>query len=354
MRKIVHGGDIYSKSHIENLLDLSANINPLGMPEKVKKAIIDNIENYEAYPDPLCRSLRKALAEAHNINEDFIVCGNGAADVIFRLVLSLKPKKAIILAPTFAEYEEALSLNNTEITYYDLKEENNFEIQEDVLESINSDLDVFFMCNPNNPTGVALKKDKVLKIAEKCKENNVILIIDECFSDFLVNEEEYSFVPYLKGYKNVFILKAFTKMYAMAGIRLGYGLSSNTDLINKISNTGQPWSVSTVAEKAGLAALEETEFVKNTKEVIRENRDYLLKELSNLGFTVYDSMINYILFRSPISNLKAKIEEYGILIRSCSNYRNLDDSFYRIAVKSYKDSERFINVLKMIIKEENK
>ncbi|SFU42389.1 L-threonine O-3-phosphate decarboxylase [Clostridium sp. DSM 8431] len=354
MRKIVHGGDIYSKSHIHNLLDLSANINPLGMPDKVKKAIIDNINNYEAYPDPLCRDLRKALSNYHNINEDFIVCGNGAADVIFRLVLALKPKKALILAPTFAEYEEALSLSNTEVSYYDLKEENNFEIQEDVLQSINSDLDIFFMCNPNNPTGIALEKDKVLKIAEKCKDNNVLLVLDECFSDFLINEEEYSFVPYLKDYKNVFILKAFTKMYAMAGIRLGYGLCSDLSFISKISNIGQPWSVSTVAEKAGLAALEETEFVDKTKSVIKENREYLLKELKKLGFTTYKSMINYILFKSPIIDLKTKTERYGILIRSCSNYRNLDDSFYRIAVKSRESSERFINALKMIVKEENK
>lgn len=350
MRKLVHGGDIYSKSHIKNLLDLSANINPLGMPVRVKEAIIDNIENYEAYPDPLCRELRYELSRFHNIKEEAIVCGNGAADIIFRLILALKPKKALILAPTFAEYEEALKLSEAEIIYYDLKEENSFEIQEDILNFITEDLDMVFLCNPNNPTGIPLEKEKVLKLAAKCRDMKVTLVIDECFSDFLEKEEDYSVVPYLEDYENIFILKAFTKMYAMAGVRLGYGLSYNEELMQKVSSIGQPWSVSTVAQKAGVQALKESEFVNKTKFIIRENRQYLIKEMRTLGFTVYDSKVNYVLFKSSVKDLKPKLEKYGILIRSCSNYKNLDNSFYRIAVKSREDSERLINSLKEIVK----
>ena len=350
MRKLVHGGDIYSKSHIENLLDLSANINPLGMPVKVKEAIIENIENYEAYPDPLCRELKSELSRYHNISEEAIVCGNGAADVIFRLILALKPKKALILAPTFAEYEEALKHSEAEIIYYDLKEEYNFQVKEDILDFITEDLDMVFLCNPNNPTGIPLEKDSVLKLAAKCRDMKVNLVIDECFSDFLEKEEDYSVVSYLEEYKNIFILKAFTKMYAMAGVRLGYGLSCNEEIMQKVSSIGQPWSVSTVAQKAGVQALKEIEFVNKTKFIIRENRQYLIKEIRTLGFTVYDSKVNYVLFKSSIKDLKPKLEKCGILIRSCSNYKNLDDSFYRIAVKSKEDSERFIDSLKEIVK----
>ena len=139
-------------------------------------------------------------------------------------------------------------------------------------------------------------------------------------------------------------------MYAMAGIRLGYALSSNTSIIDKIRGTGQPWSVSKVAEEAGIAALKETEFVRTTKKYIKENREYLIKELKLLGFTVYPSEVNYLMFKSSITELKEKIEEYGILIRSCSNYRNLDGSFYRIAVKDKKSCLRLINALKEIVK----
>ncbi len=350
MRKLVHGGDIYSKSHIENLLDLSANINPLKMPVKVKEAIINNIESYEAYPDPLCRELKHELSKYHKISEESIVCGNGAADVIFRLILALKPKKALILAPTFAEYEEALKLSNAEIIYYDLKEELSFQVKDDILDLITEDLDIVFLCNPNNPTGIPLEKEKVLKLAAKCMDMSVNVIIDECFSDFLEEEEKYSVVPCLQDYKNIFILKAFTKMYAMAGIRLGYGISFNKELIQKVSGIGQPWSVSTVAQKAGVQALKEIEFVNKTKFIIKENRQYLIKEIRTLGFKVYDSKVNYVLFKSSVKDLKLKLEKYGILIRSCSNYKNLDDSFYRIAVKSKEDCERFINSLKEIIK----
>ena len=179
---------------------------------------------------------------------------------------------------------------------------------------------------------------------------SVNVIIDECFSDFLEEEEKYSVVPCLQDYKNIFILKAFTKMYAMAGIRLGYGISFNKELIQKVSGIGQPWSVSTVAQKAGVQALKEIEFVNKTKFIIKENRQYLIKEIRTLGFKVYDSKVNYVLFKSSVKDLKLKLEKYGILIRSCSNYKNLDDSFYRIAVKSKEDCERFINSLKEIIK----
>ncbi len=350
MRKLIHGGDIYSKSYINNLLDLSANINPLGMPPKVKKAIVSNLESYEAYPDPLCREIRQDLSKYHNIDKDYIVCGNGAADIIFRLVYALKPKKALVLAPTFAEYEEALKESDTFISYYDLDPRNNFKIKDDILLLIKEDIDIFFLCNPNNPTGIPLTKEEIKEIAHCCEKHKVILVIDECFTDFLEEEEKYSFVPYLKEYENVFILKAFTKMYAMAGIRLGYGLCSNIEFINKISSIGQPWNVSTVAQSAGVAALKENEFVYKTKKIIKENREYLLKELNSLGFTTYNSKVNYILLKSPISDLKSKSEKYGILIRSCANYRNLDDSFYRIAVKSKDDCERFIRAMKEIIK----
>lgn len=350
MTNLVHGGDIYTKrnTNTEFILDFSANINPFGMPDGVKKAIIDNIESYTNYPDPLCRELKEAIELYENIDSSNIVCGNGAADVIFKITLGLKPKKALLIAPTFAEYEEAINLVNGEIKYYNLKEENGFCINDDILNYITSDLDIMFICNPNNPTGIPLKKEEVFKILDKCKRNNVILVVDECFIDFLINEEDYSVKSYINNYSNLIILKAFTKMYAMAGIRLGYMMCSNTSIIDKISNIGQPWSVSTVASKCGVAALKEVGFVNKTKEYIKKNREYLIQELSNLGYKVFESKVNFVLFKTNNTNIKDELEKYGILIRSCSNYRNLNEEYFRIAVKSEENNKYFINSLKEI------
>jgi len=350
MDNLIHGGDIYTKrkTNSASILDFSANINPFGMPDSVKTAIVDNIENYSNYPDPLCRELRKALELHENIDSSNIICGNGAADIIFKITLALKPKKALLINPTFAEYEEAINLVNGKINYYNLKVEKDFCIEADILNYITSDLDIMFICNPNNPTGIPIKKVDMLNIVDKCKKNNVILVVDECFIDFLSNEEEYSVLSYISQYTNLIILKAFTKIYAMAGIRLGYMICSNMDIVNKINNIGQPWSVSTVASKCGIAALKEVDYVKNTKDYIKENREYLTLELKSLGYKVFDSKTNFILFKTEHTNIKHKLEEYGILIRSCSNYRNLNEEYFRIAVKSEENNRYLISCLKEI------
>ena len=193
-----------------------------------------------------------------------------------------------------------------------------------------------------------MKKVDMLNIVDKCKENNVVLVVDECFIDFLKDEEEYSVSSYITQYDNLIILKAFTKIYAMAGIRLGYMMCSNMDNVNKINNIGQPWSVSTVASKCGVAALKEVDYVKRTKEYIKDNREYLIKELRGLGYKVFESKANFILFKTKNTEIKDKLEEYGILIRSCSNYRNLDKEYFRIAVKSHENNKYLIDCLNKI------
>lgn len=348
MRLIKHGGDIYNRDTIENIIDFSSNINPLGMPDSVKKAIIDNIDQYMCYPDCQCTDLRKAIAASFNVNSDLITCGNGAADIIYRIVLALRPKKALLLAPTFSEYEDALRLVNSEINYYYLNEKNNFKIQSDITDFITKDLDIIFICNPNNPTGIPYSKHEMIKTIEKCKQENVVLVVDECFSDFLVNEDNYSVVSEISRFDNLIILKAFTKMYAMAGIRLGYMVCSNENFNFEISNMLQPWSVSTVASKCGIAAAKEKDFVIKTKEYILNNRKYLIDNLKELGFKVFDSQVNYILFKSNDTEINKKLEKYGILIRSCSNYINLGNNFFRIAVRSSDDNKKLIDCLKII------
>ena len=350
MKNITHGGDIYTKYNTdsERIIDFSANINPLGMPGSVKEAIISNIDNYTAYPDPLCRELRKGLSNYHSINKDYILCSNGAAEIIYKIVLALKPAKAMVLAPTFSEYESALKMVGAEINYYVLNEENDFKIENDILDHIKPHLDIVLICNPNNPTGIPLAREKMIQMLDKCKKNNTLLVVDECFTDFLIDEEEYSIIDMIESYDNLIILKAFTKIFAMAGIRLGYMLCSNNIINDKIDNALQPWSVSTVAIKAGTAALKEKEYVLETKRYVKENREYLIDELKKAGFTVFESKANYIFFKSNSDDLDKKLVQYGILIRSCKNYRGLSKNYYRIAVKNRKDNQYLIKCLNSI------
>lgn len=349
MKQLHHGGDIYSKWDLlqnKRIIDFSANINPLGMPPSVKNAIIENIDSYSSYPDPLCRSLINVLSRHERVPTDYIVCGNGAADIIHRIAIAIKPKKVLLTAPTFSEYENAVRAVDAEISYHYLHEENGFILDKNIFNDLLPDVDIFFLCNPNNPTGIPVKKELVLEIATHCRKHNTLLVVDESFIDFMQNSEQFSIVKELRNYDNVVVLKAFTKIYAMAGIRLGYGICSRVEITDKLINVGQPWSVSAIAQTGGIAALNEAEFVEQTKALIQTNRDYLIKELSLLGLRVFDSHTNYILFKIEDREMFNKLLPYGILIRACGNFIGLDDSYYRIAVKSARDNEYLIQCLK--------
>ncbi|AEY65223.1 histidinol-phosphate transaminase [Clostridium sp. BNL1100] len=352
MKKLVHGGDIYSKRNLpENLklIDFSANINPLGLPDGVKKAIVNGIDDFCNYPDPLCRELKKEISAYVKVPEEYIFCGNGAADVVYRIASAIRPEKVLLTAPTFSEYEEAVKLLGSDVKYYYLLKEKNFKIDIDILDKITSDISLMFLCNPNNPTGVLADKETVLKIADKCKSTKTILVVDECFMDFLDIPQDYSVMDSLDTYKNIIVLKAFTKIYAMAGIRLGYGICSDANVIEGLHRAGQPWNVSVAAQKCGVAALKEIDYVNRTRELIKYNRIFLENSLIKLGFEVVNSQANYILFRTEIKSLPNELEKFGILIRSCGNYKGLDETYFRIAVKSKEDNEYLVNCIKKML-----
>ena len=357
-RKLIHGGDIYSASEIfskmENppeLIDFSANINPLGLPEGVKKALTKAAGSFDVYPDPLCRDLVRQLAEQESVPAEWILCGNGAADLIFRMVFAVKPKKAMVLAPTFAEYEEALKAISCRVIHHRLDSEGGFRAGEELLDELDGDLDMLFLCNPNNPTGQLMKKEFLHKVALRCRELGILLMIDECFNDFLDEQEEYSVKEYLKDYNNLVVLKAFTKIFAMAGIRLGHCITSNKALITKLRAAGQPWSVSSPAQTAGLQAIKEKEYLLETKKLIRTEREYLIPELQRNGIEVIASGANYIFIRYQQNqgfSLHEQLFNKGILIRNCDNYHGLEPGYYRICIRKHEDNVKLIEALQDI------
>lgn len=350
---LIHGGDIFSLAQQleckeEEILDFSVNINPLGLSPKVRACLIDHIDLAVRYPDPLCRQLVDALSRVHGLEQDKILCGNGAADLIFRFVYVCKPKRALVLAPTFAEYEEALKQVGCQVAYYLLKEKDHFKVQEDFLEQLTPDLDMIWLCNPNNPTGQVTSKNFLVKVLEKCEKLDIKVIVDECFMDFVKDAKSYSLINELEKFKCLTILKAFTKFYAMAGLRLGYGLFGDSELKKQLEKASQPWAVSGLAQLAGVVALEDEVYETQTRQVIEIERVYMQACLTALGFTCYPSCANYLLFQSPIPKLKEKLMEKGILIRHCGNYQGLTKDYYRIGIKTRKDNELLIHALKQI------
>ncbi|WP_425757429.1 pyridoxal phosphate-dependent aminotransferase [Ihubacter sp. rT4E-8] len=345
MMKEVHGGNIYKFDH--PIYDFSANLNPLGMPEEVKQAIISHIDSYESYPDPQNRELTDALSRYHGVPASSICCGNGAADIIFRTALALRPKKALLVSPTFSEYQQALETVDCQVIHSLLTEENGFQPDEKLLADIDDSLDMMFICNPNNPTGIPVPRTLMLAICQQCQKCDVQLVIDECFTEFLDAEDQYSVMADLHRFENVIILKAFTKIYAMAGLRLGYCVCGSEETAEQIRGSLQPWAVSTVAAKAGCAALELTGFVEKTRAYIHENRTLLMDGLKRLGYEVYPSAANYIFFKSSRDLIKPLLE-WDIMVRSCSNYVTLDEQYYRIAVRTREENTYFLKCLEKV------
>ena len=337
-----HGGETYDK---EVTLDFSANINPFGLPEGVKKALVKGMDTFHVYPDQHCVKLREDLADKLVIGDKHLIIGNGASDIIFRICFALKPGKALLPAPTFSEYEKALRTAGCDIDYYYLKEEDKFCLTEEFIKSLTEDLDIVFLCNPNNPVGNILEKELVKKILQVCKMKDIFLVMDECFLDFTSHHPSDSLLAYIKENEKLLILKAFTKFYAMAGLRLGYGICGDRALIKAMEHAGPSWNVSIPAQIAGSAALKEEAYEAATYDWLLKERTFLYEGLLNLELTVYKPSANYIFFKGT-EKLYEEMLEKGILLRQCANYRGLSGEYYRIAVKTRKENEQLLKAIK--------
>ncbi len=334
-----HGGDVY-EGNIG--LDFSANTNPFGTPEGVKAAVSGSLDKLSAYPDPYCRRLVSAIAAHERVPKEYVLCGAGAAELIYSFAFSEKPKTAAELAPTFAEY--SLPLSDAEVKRFYLKEENGFRLTPDFLGFIEKTKpEAVFLCDPNNPTGLAADPALIEAAAGKCRAAGSRLFLDECFMDLA--DEPHSFVPRLSEYPNVIVLKAFTKSFGMAGLRLGYCLTADTELLARMARAVQPWNVSTAAQEAGIAALGETAFLEKTRELIRKERPRLAEGLRGLGLTAFDPFVNFLLIKGE-PGLDEKLLEKGIKIRNCANFYGLADGFYRIAVKLPEENDRLLEAIK--------
>lgn len=352
---LIHGGDWagFEGRYGYRPLDFSANISPLGLPGSIQNAIIASLADADRYPDPLCRQLTEELAAFEAVAQEHILCGNGAADLLFRMALSLHPEKALIPAPAFSEYEAALDTVMCSVSRYQLAEENGFKLDDGFIASITDEIGMVFLCQPNNPTGVTDGRFFLERVLAQCGQKGAVLVIDECFNDFLDQPQAHTMKGFLSENPHLVILKSFTKLYAMAGVRLGYCLCSDEALLERMRCMGQPWAVSDMAQKAGMAALHEQEYVQAVRRLVRRERPWLMKGLAGLGFGVIPGEANYLLFQSP-SELESAMREKGILIRNCANYHGLSEGWYRVCVRTHAENMRLLGALEDVLHERNR
>ena len=343
-----HGGDwaAFLEEYGTEPLDFSASVSPLGVPEGVQAAIRRAAAASDRYPDPECRALRAAIAAREELPREWVLCGNGASELIWRAVCALRPGRALVTAPCFGEYEAALEAVGCAISRFPPAA--SFELTERILDEIVPGLELLILCNPNNPTGLTIGPPLLRAIIRRCEEAGTRLLLDECFIDFLDEPALHTAKAMLGSFPSLLILRAFTKLCGMAGLRLGYALCADADCLGAMRRAGPPWSVSLLAQKAGLAALEERDHIERVRALVRAQRPRLQKELRALGLKVIPGEANFLLFQSA-APLCDPLRARGILIRSCADFHGLDGSWYRTAVRTGPENERLIAALKEIL-----
>ena len=352
----IHGGNIYKlqREGKKDILDYSSNINPLGVPESLKKAVSENFSVLTRYPDINYTELRESIGKYNNIESENIIAGNGATEVLFLYIKALKPKKVLIAAPTFAEYERAVKNAECEIDFFELKEEDNFILNKDEFIQKAKNYNLAVICNPNNPTGKFISKEIIFEINENLKKSGTKLFIDECFIEFILGWKEKTSALFKS--ENIFILRALTKFFALPGLRLGYGICFDKKIIEKINEIREPWSVNGFADLAGKVILNDIEYIKNTEKWILEERKYFtdsLKEIEeNKKIKIYETETNFILIKlleMTSEEFKSRMEEKNILVRNASNFKFLDNSFIRLAIKDREKNKKVIEAIREVL-----
>ena len=298
-------------------------MSPLGTPKCVTEAIERGLPELYHYPDPYCRALVQAIARYEGVPGEFILCGNGASELIYAYCEAVRPGRAMELAPTFSEYSLALQRRGCGVVRFALSQEEKFDLQERFLARLAREkIDALFLCNPNNPTGRLIAGG--------------LLSLSDGGTDL---------TPFLREFPQLFVLKAFTKSFGMAGLRLGYGLSADGTLLRKMSAAVPPWNVSALAQAAGVAALGDAEFLERNRAVIRAERPRLEERLRELGFWVCPSQANYILFRGE-AGMADRLRERGAAIRDCANFEGLGPGWYRAAVRLREENDALLDAMR--------
>ena len=329
----IHGGDVY-RNHVD--IDFSINVNPLGTPECVKEALHRAVEICGKYPDMEAERLGEAVSTFLGVPKEYLLFGNGASELFMAIVHGIKPKKVVIPVPSFYGYEYAAKAVDSEIIYYEMNQENNFCVTEDMNRILTEDVDFLFLANPNNPIGNLLDKEMIKELLRHCRDKGIYVVVDECFIEFCGNQ--FSLLSETRKSEHLILVRAFTKIFSIPGVRLGYLVCKSKAVHTKIAGQLPEWNISCFAQEAGCICAKQAEFTLKTKNYIENERRFMEKRLIQLELRTFPSVSNFITVYSD-KPLYDKLLKRGILIRDCSNFRGLGKGFYRIAVKSREEND---------------
>lgn len=355
-----HGSDLEKIEAIygikkEEITSFSANVNPLGISPLLRQTLTDNIDAISAYPDRDYVKLRKSIAEYCDTDYNNIIVGNGTTELISLIIQVRQPKRALIVGPTYSEYERSVSIDGASCYYYPLKETDDFQLNvSDFIASLNEDTDLLVLCNPNNPTSTGITVSDMRKIMDTCLQYHIFVMIDETYIEFEKDIGRFTSIPLTEDYNNLIILRGTSKFFAAPGLRLGYAVTGNQDLIKYIHTCKNPWMINSLAAVAGEVMFSDNDYIEKTRDLIQTERARMYSELSACGkYKVYQPSANFILARILKEDVTSEmIFEKAIhekmMIRDCSTFPFLDNHYIRFCVMSPEMNTKLLNCLKDI------
>lgn len=340
----------------ESIVSFSANVNPLGISYKLKDTLSAQLDAITSYPDRNYKALRQTIAQYADTQFENVIVGNGSTELISLFIQTRHPKKALILGPTYSEYEREITLGGGTTLYYPLKEEQNFQM--DILDfchTLNDSLDLLVLCNPNNPTSTALTRKQMRKILDTCMQYGIFVMVDETYVEFAPEASDISSIPLTNFYTNLIILRGTSKFFAAPGLRLGYAITGNQDLIKSINTRQNPWTINSLAEIAGRLMFIDEEYIKQTKKLMNEERQRIYTIMSTWDeVKVYNPVGNFILVKITKEDLTAdEVFEHcikkGLMIRNCSTFPFLDNKYFRFCFMRPQENDRLLQAIKELL-----
>lgn len=348
-----HGGNLsWAKRYYgrTDFLDFSANINPLGCPKSIFEILTSSWQELQHYPDPEAALLKETLQDYYHLPKEHLLLGNGAVELVYLICLWLRPRQVLIPEPTFSEYAKAAKAVKADLSYLPLYTGEEFQLDLRQLEEKLKNADLFFLCNPNNPTGNIWGYEVLQKIEGLCRKYQTFLVVDESFIDFVPDKEHYSIRQNVRCNPNLLVLHSLTKFFAIPGLRLGCGLG-HPDLIAELSKLKDPWNINVFAQLAGKAAVEDKQFQTESIKYVRREKDFLYNEIAKLPtYRVFPSAANFLLLKLlpeklTSSLLTDSLARQGILVRNCNTFPVLGENFIRIAVRKREENIRLLTAL---------
>ncbi|MFC6169939.1 pyridoxal phosphate-dependent aminotransferase [Loigolactobacillus jiayinensis] len=358
MKVAHHGGNLAAVSRtqsvsLQQLVDFSANINPLGLAPELRQLLTTGLDELTQYPDTTYFTLRTQLSQHFQVPVDWVFVGNGAVQLLFDVAATLAIKNVLLLAPAFAEYERAFTRIGATVTYFDLQPEQQFRIDVAALiETLRQQPEIEAVClgNPNNPTGQVLSRQAMQQLRAYCQQQHIWLLVDEAFMDFLPDAAAVSLVPTLQANDCVVIVRSATKFFAIPGLRLGYAIVPHVQLGQRLLAYSEPWALNSLADIAGQHIYQLTDYIQQTRHWFATEQPWLQAQLVQIPqLKVFPSQVNYILFWAPLTDLATRLVKLGIVIRTCGDYRQLDEHYYRVAVKDHGANLRLLAALNQVL-----